>query len=79
MKKHIEIPKFWFGKFDAIDANIMEEFPYAAELSRKNLKHHYKITTEIIELGQTDKITWRAAKFYFKDENDRLMFMLKWS
>ena len=77
--RKIELPKFWFRKPDQIDATIMENFPYACELSRENLGDHQAIIEELLQSCDKENVSWRGPTFYFKNESDAIMFRLRWS
>lgn len=79
MKRPAQLPQFWFRKPDQVDAHIMKNYPYVAELNRSNLEHHYDITQEILTSPMKDRVSWRGPTFYFKEERGRLLFALKWS
>lgn len=78
MKEPIELPKFWFKPLDEWDTAIMAGFPYVCCLSRANLRNHYEITQEVREL-LGENVSWRGPMFYFKKQEDAIMFRLKWS
>lgn len=81
--KHQAKPKFWERPPNHTPPEqarwYLLEYPYVCELSHDKLKYHDQITEELLKISNKDQCTWLGVRFYFKNENDAVMFKLRWT
>lgn len=69
----------WFGPLTEWDRRIMEDFPHHCLIARSNMGDHEEICRWSEDQFGRDGFTWKSARFFFKREDDAILFRLRWA
>lgn len=68
----------WLSPLSDWDRKIMVDFPHHCTVSPNNFPVHDQIWRWADDQFGRENFTWKKARFFFKREEDRMMFLLRW-
>lgn len=73
-------PSTWTTGLTEWDKNIMDTHPYGVQIPRKSLEYFDHITMEYLPANFAEgSYTWKSVFFFFKNEDDAVLFTLRWT